>query len=344
MEHRNVPANRTSYLRPVASRTIDAIRDPRARQRSIVSSALFEGFGITGICTIACIAAAAGFVGPHGIMGASAIQIALVVSAFLASWMVAGSAHAVLRLPAILTLDDRAVIESARSRVLNLINSGYGFDTDETLGHFARTVICNLDQWDGGRDLLMRMDAVAVRHADAVERIQHDASRTSAARGIARDACFSMIAEYRDRMGDRDIDGELEDLSRDCRAIASGRPLDARTASYAPTARIGRIISTAERMLADHPDLVDAQGARVDDLVRIHVPRLLERHRVAAESASAKDLEAVDAQLDIGIEKVRESVQEAADAIHDDAMRALSTELRFLSLRRGTTPLLAAVS
>lgn len=279
----------------------------------------------------------------EAVKGAIAGHWAAILVLALSTWAACTAAVSAAWARRSVKANDVKTIRDATSRVLDLINDGYGLQHSASENHYARSVLCNPDDWTGGRDLLMRMDAIAVRHAETQHAISHDSMKSIRAHGVARDACYGMVASFRERNRDRDVDAAIEDLSADCRAIARGGRRDAIPLAT-PTARIGRIISTAERMLADHPDLVDGQGARVDDLIRIHVPRLLERHRVAAESASAKDLEAVDAQLDAGVEKVRESVQEAANAVHDDAMQALSTELRFLSLRRSTTPVLAAVS
>lgn len=342
MKISNLPVRRDAYLTPAPSGIVESLLDPRTREstvlRWILSDTAFisviTSFLVTAVWFMLHLPLHESDLGFGHFTDAGLVMVEAFVPLFVFVFLTIT--------PKINARHDAAMIQSARSRVLELIN---GSGDDETAhGHFARSVLCSPDEWTGGRDLLMRLDAITVQHAKTQRRIEHDAAKCSVARAIARKACYDMITSFKEDAGDRGVDGELEDLSRACHAIASGRPLDARTSSYAPTARIGRIISTAERMLSDHPDLVDAHGARVDDLIRIHVPRLLERHRVAAETASAKDLEAVDAQLDAAVEEVRESVQEAADAIHDEAMQALSTELRFLSLRRGSTPLLTAVS
>lgn len=344
MSNKNLPTRRDAYLAPTPVGIVKSFIDPRMREVGLTSRVVSETGWIGAL--VSMFSALAWFIAyapanPHDVTGMLLASTGMVFFSALMSSMLVST---ILKTSTILEAHDKKVLDSARSRVLNLINGNGGTSDEADHGHFARSVLCNPDDWKGGRDLLMRMDAIAVQHAETAKRIEHDENKSPVARRIARDACYGMVANFREHAGDKGVDEELEDLTRACRAIASGQSIDAPVPSYAPTARIGRIISTAERMLKDHPDLVDGQGARVDALIRVHVPRLLERHRIAAASASAKDLEAVDAHLDTGIEQVRESVQEAADMVHGEAMRALSTELGFLSLRRGTTPLLSIAS
>lgn len=345
MRIKNLPVRRDAYLTPTPTGVAASLSDPRVREMKLNSMILNGSGWIGGVAST--LSALAWFIScaPPGPQDVTPTMLVGSFAVFVSVMIVSIVVTAVATMSRTLAKQDTKILESARSRVLNLIN-GNGSGNDEAdHGHFARSVLCNPDDWNGGRDLLMRLDAIAVRHAETAKRIEHDPEKSSRARRIARDAAYGIIAAFKEQAGDKGGDVELEDLSRACSAIASGQSLDAAATSYAPTARIGRIISTAERMLKDHPGLVDAQGARVDALIRVHVPRLLERHRIAAASASAKDLEAVDAQLDTAIEQVRESVQEAADMVHGEAMKGLATELRFLELRRApATTLLMAVA
>jgi hypothetical protein len=345
MSKSEIPTRRDAFLAPPPSRLRGRLLDARLREpaqiRRIVEDTTFLSATISFVLSLIGAGVASGDLGPGLSMGIVPFFMSAFVGCFLTCFTIIGLGRA----STAVGTHDRNVLCAARGRVLGLINDGHGFTIDEEVGHYARSVVCNPDDWNGGRDLLMRLDAVAVRHSETADRIKHDAAKALVARGIARDACYDMIASFREACDEDGVDGEIEDLSRACRAIATGRSPDAPIAVHAPTARIGRIISTAERMLSHRPDLTDAGGARIDALVRIHVPRLLERHRIAAETASPDCLDAVDAQLDVGVERIRASVQEAADAIHDDAMQALATELRFLELRRTTaTPLLTAVA
>lgn len=102
------------------------------------------------------------------------------------------------------------------------------------------------------------------------------------------------------------------------------------------SAALQRLIGLAENALSVDPDLVDDAGARLDHLVRQHLPRLLETHAAAARAAGPVDLAAVDDELTKGVEQVRASVEEALarDARH--RFDALRTEVAFLSARRGS--------
>lgn len=100
------------------------------------------------------------------------------------------------------------------------------------------------------------------------------------------------------------------------------------------SAALQRLIGLAEDALGEDPDLMDAGGNRVDDLVRRHLPRLLERHADAARSPSS-DLASVDGQLAVGVEEVRASIEEALNADARERFQRLSDEVRFLKMRRG---------
>ena len=98
------------------------------------------------------------------------------------------------------------------------------------------------------------------------------------------------------------------------------------------SAALQRLIGLAEDALHVDPDLTDTNGARIDTLIREHLPRLLETHADAARS-SASDLAAVDAQLAIGVEKVRASVERALSADAQARFDRLRTEVAFLTMR-----------
>ena len=100
------------------------------------------------------------------------------------------------------------------------------------------------------------------------------------------------------------------------------------------SAALQRLIGIAEDALATDPDLVDSNGARVDALVREHLPRLLERHAEAARSPSS-DLTRVDAKLEEGVDEVRASIEEALAADAEARFDSLVTEVGFLRMRRG---------
>jgi hypothetical protein len=100
------------------------------------------------------------------------------------------------------------------------------------------------------------------------------------------------------------------------------------------SAALQRLIGIAEDALATDPDLVDSNGARIDTLVREHLPRLLERHAEAARSPSS-NLTRVDAKLEEGVDEVRASIDEALAADAEARFDSLRTEVGFLRMRRG---------
>jgi hypothetical protein len=344
MKIENEPTSRTSYLEPVKVGRMASLADPRLKEKGVLKKVVVGSLARSAPITVAGGLAALLIGAPHGpkevtVHGVQVATIALAVAMtiMMAAFLLGLCRKAVVEI-------DKKTMNSAKSRILDLINDGYGVKEQLDRGHFARTVICNHDDWIGGRDLVMKLDAIAIQHLQTSKRIAHDAAKCEIARKMARDASYGIIDEFKDRSGDKGVDDELQDMSRAFRAIASGQPLDQPFASYVPTARIARIISTAELMLEKHPNMTDAVGARVDTLIRVHVPRLLERHRAASETASSSDLDEVDQRLNAAIDEIRASVQEAAEAVHDEAMDALTTELRFLTLRRGVAPMLSAVA
>ena len=202
------------------------------------------------------------------------------------------------------------------------------------------------DRWLGSANVetLIAIDPVLRRYQILESRIGHDGEAIAKARVHAMDSISRIVTDVRARNEGPDEATMLSTFEDDCLALGDGRDPTNPTRLLVPSARIARIIDTAERALLAHPDLTDASGARIDDLVRRHVPRLLETHAVAAGTATAEETAGVDATLDEGIEMIRRSVEEGVSQLHDEAMNALTTELRFLALRRGTTPLLTAVA
>jgi hypothetical protein len=192
-----------------------------------------------------------------------------------------------------------------------------------------------------GIPLLVRFDPVLRRYEDLDRKVGHDADVVARARSAAVDAVERISLDHKASNGS-DEQALLASFEKEILAIGDGRDPTTPTRMLIPSARISRIIGTAEKALSAHPDMTDANGGRIDALVRTHVPRLLETHAVAAGTATSQEMEEVDAALDQAIELVRASVEEGVGRIHDDAMSALATELRFLSLRKGDAPLLVA--
>jgi hypothetical protein len=212
------------------------------------------------------------------------------------------------------------------------------------IGYLLHAIDQDRAPGSSGAAMLIAVDPVLRRYDVLTSRIGHDADAMIKAREHAMNSISRIVADIRVRSAGPDETAMLSSFEDDCLALADGRDPTNPTRMLVPSARIARIIDTAERALLAHPDLTDASGARIDDLVRRHVPRLLEIHAVAAGTATAEETAGVDATLDEGIEMVRRSVEEGLSRLHDDAMQALSTELRFLALRRGSTPLLTAVA
>ena len=90
------------------------------------------------------------------------------------------------------------------------------------------------------------------------------------------------------------------------------------------------------------PDLVDAGGSRLDELLRVHMPRILETHAEASRRAGLRTGDAAiqairdaDARLDEALASIGTSIQEAVERLNHESAQALITEVRFLNLRRG---------
>jgi len=234
-------------------------------------------------------------------------------------------------------------IQAARTRVLNFSQRFKERDGASYMLLFRLMAEPLVVEGDAQRPLLLRLDAamLALRHTLS-EVGMHEPS-IEKANDMAEATVLRILAQHREQIDaaqtSNDALARLEHALKD----AIDAPIGGTTPMVptAPTARIARIVDTAEKALATHPDLVDAQGARVDDLVRRHVPRLLQKHAEAARTASTRDIDGVDAALDHGVDAIRSSVEEAIAGLHDLAMDELVTELRFLSLRRGATQLTA---
>lgn len=124
-------------------------------------------------------------------------------------------------------------------------------------------------------------------------------------------------------------------LTAICDAAVRGDLQDTGGASPIGNARIGRILANAEKALAVDPDLMDDAGSRIDDLVRKHLPRLMQRHAEASKVRPVEELASIDADLDEAVELVRASVEEALSRLKDASRDALRNEIGFLRLRRG---------
>lgn len=233
--------------------------------------------------------------------------------------------------------EDEGVINGARGRIIAFSKSFEKSDP-ATFKTIARLMDEKLViEGDEMRPLMFRLDTAMIALRNTLEEVGRHEPSIDKANAMARATVVRIIDQHKRDM-DR-IHAESDALTRLEHALkdAVDGPVGGTVAltATAPTARISRIVETAEKALASHPDLLDAQGARVDDLVRTHVPRLLQKHAEAARTATAAEVAEVDAALDKGVDAVRASVQEALAGLHDQAMDELVTELRFLDLRRG---------
>lgn len=118
------------------------------------------------------------------------------------------------------------------------------------------------------------------------------------------------------------------------RAVAGLPSMPSALPPPSASAALQRLIGLAEDALATDPDLTDGNGARIDALVRQHLPRLLERHADAARSPSS-DLAAVDQQLAEGVGEAQASIEEALALDARARFESLLTEVTFLRTRRG---------
>lgn len=100
-------------------------------------------------------------------------------------------------------------------------------------------------------------------------------------------------------------------------------------------AHIDRLIAKAEEALAIKPDMVDAAGSRVDAAIRVHLPRLLQKHADMVRHSPVEELAGVDRMLDEGVELIRRSVEEGIADLRHEKADALRTEIGFLRMRRG---------
>lgn len=192
---------------------------------------------------------------------------------------------------------------------------------------------------DLDRAALIRLDVVATALLATIEKAGPDDKLVAAARTKAERAVCSIMASV--RTADPHLPAiEAERLLDQVCSSVMGRPS---VVLQAPNARVSRILSLAEQALASHPHIVDASGARLDRLIREHVPLLLTLREEAIRTAPANALDAVDESFQLAFDGVAASIEEAMASIHDDAMDRLTTQVRFLSARRGGDMLLTSI-
>jgi len=122
---------------------------------------------------------------------------------------------------------------------------------------------------------------------------------------------------------------------------ASSRRLrdPADTSGSAPGPRIARdprivdVIARAENVLRSEPDLADAGGARIDDLVRQHLPRLEDRRRRILELGAADAVAQAAAMVEKALTTAEISLNQAIQIASKVHLDDLGTEVRFLEMR-----------
>ena len=110
-------------------------------------------------------------------------------------------------------------------------------------------------------------------------------------------------------------------------------------------AKAARVLRLCREAVAAEPDLADANGTPIRPLVDQHLPELMRRHAAASAIAPMEELDAIDAELMEGIDRVRKAVDEALACSAVARRSALRTQLRFLELRHpDAVPLLEPIS
>lgn len=122
--------------------------------------------------------------------------------------------------------------------------------------------------------------------------------------------------------------------TRSIETAFTGRPIH-----HAPTipgnAVATRLFVLASEALSIEPDLADDGGARIDTLLRRHLPDLLAAHARASRNAAPTELGAIDAEMARGIDAVRKSVDEALARMASSNRDALRIQAAFLEMRAG---------
>lgn len=264
------------------------------------------------------------------------------LATLLAGALAAGPIDAFVNLSKDARLNRRLAVSDAETRARGLITSA-----SEPEWHAIIAIMANDDPAvaEARTRMIARLAAISIKYDEAQRYAKTDhASNTVAletAKKAARRICAQTVAEIdRIHLATHGIDAVTR-LEMSCQDIVEGdsAPETGMDVRYVGRAHVARIVANAERALKLDRDLVDDTGARIDDLVRRHVPRLLQRHADAAMMADVSALEGIDRDLDEGVEHVRASVEEALTRLQGDHRQALETEIGFLKLRRGSKPL-----
>lgn len=98
-------------------------------------------------------------------------------------------------------------------------------------------------------------------------------------------------------------------------------------------AQAAYVLRMCRDAVARERDLKDANGAEIEPLVNVHLPRLMTEHAEAAATARPDQLAAIDAALMDGIEIIRKAVEQALAIRHAEQVDRLHTRVGFLEYR-----------
>lgn len=104
--------------------------------------------------------------------------------------------------------------------------------------------------------------------------------------------------------------------------------------SIPSASRSSELLRIGHLAIATHPDLVDGHGARIDALVRDHLPDLLAKHRKATAGAVDEEKRGrIDEEFDQGLDVVASALDEAMTLDGSTSYEDLLTQVRFLKMR-----------
>lgn len=229
-------------------------------------------------------------------------------------------------------------------------------DIDKSLGHRVNELMrrsCD-DTAELRRITMLRFAETQMQFSSAVRQagtgdtlplmdVRDDALKAIAASAIAESECIRKVVEERDAGKARTAliglrSGVSDALSIGARSKSSGPVPYVSTGS----ALHNLLVDKATRALAIDPDLVDSNGARLDELLRVHMPRMLQKHAESSRRAGLKTgadaiqaIRIADSDLDDALTLIGRSIQEAVENLNDESGRELKQEVRFLNMRRG---------
>lgn len=154
--------------------------------------------------------------------------------------------------------------------------------------------------------------------------------------GVARSAAAAVV-ERAERMtaGEPRYDGAAAPAAD--RSAAAGRLAElAGLSAVTDHPSVDALIRLGEEAIAAEPDLTDRAGARVDTLIKRHIPSLVTAYRRALQNADAAEKTVAEEEYRRGLDLAKESLIEALDAAQDRNAQELSNQVRFLDMRRNS--------